>query len=92
VRQQLVTEIEVDEEYPYDTASFVSAHVTAATATKLGYHAAADMMWRPAEVWGIGILVRYSRAEAPLVADEVEAAASTVGGVQVAAGLRLIFP
>lgn len=92
IRQTLVTDIEVDETYPFDTASFVSATVSEANASTFGYHAAADFTWRLSEAWGIGALVRYSSAEASLEAADVETVPATVGGFQAALGLRVIFP
>ncbi len=92
LRQDLVTDVEFDEAYPYDTASFVSATLSEVTTSKAGYHGAADFTWRLSRVWGIGALLRYSRAEIPLTAGDVEAVPVKVGGLQIAAGLRLTIP
>ncbi|MGE0702418.1 MAG: hypothetical protein AB7F99_08100 [Vicinamibacterales bacterium] len=92
VRQDVVTAVDYEEAYPYDSASFVSATLSEASASKVGYHAALDLTWRFSRVWGLGALVRYARAEVPLVAGDIEAEPMKVGGLQAAAGLRLIFP
>jgi len=91
IRQDLVTDVEFDEAYPFDTATFVSATLSEAEASKVGYYASADLTWRISRVFGIGALVRWSRAEIPLSVDDVEAAPVTVGGLQAAAGIRLTF-
>ncbi len=92
VRQDVVTGLEYEEAYPYDSATFVSATLSEANASKVGYHAALDLTWRFSRVWGLGALVRYAHAEVPLVAGDIEADLVKVGGLQAAVGLRLIFP
>jgi hypothetical protein len=92
VRQDLVTDVEFAEEYPYDSADFVSASLSEANESKLGYHAALDVTWRLSRVWGLGALLRYAAADVPLSAEGVDAASEKAGGFQAGAGLRLIFP
>jgi hypothetical protein len=92
VRQDLVTDVEFAEEYPYESADFVSASLSEANEAKLGYHAAVDVTWRLSRVWGVGALLRYAAADVPLLAGGVEAVSEKAGGFQAAAGLRLIFP
>jgi len=92
VKQDVVTGVEYDEAYPFDSATFVSATLSEASASKVGYHAALDVTWRFSRAWGLGALVRYTRAEVPLDAGGIEADSVKVGGLQAAAGLRLIVP
>lgn len=89
VTQGLVTDVAVSEEYPYDTASFLSATTTEATAKKWGYNVGIDVAQGVWKYVGVGFLVRYSRASFtfPIVSNhEVDVDA---GGLQAGGGLRL---
>jgi len=91
VTHELVTEVVAGEEYPFDTASFVSATKTEATLSRWGFNAGVDVSQRLSKYFGVGMLVRYSRATFtfPLVGtEEVEVKA---GGLQVSAGARIQF-
>lgn len=92
LRQDLVTEVEFDEAYPYDEASFRSARVAEANRSALGFHAGADVTWLLSRAVGIGALVRYSRAEVDLEASRVEVSGVRVGGLHVGAGVRFLIP
>ena len=90
LRRQLVTDVQVDEAYPFDTATFRSAGARAAKGTGIGFHAGADVAWTFGRHAGIGALVRYARGtvdlEGPSRTTSVDA-----GGVQAGAGLRVYF-
>lgn len=92
LQQDIVTDIAVNEEYPYDSATFAGATLSETSASYIGYHAAADLTWRFSRVWGIGVLVRYSRADVPLVTSDVDTGTVVAGGLEAAAGLRFIIP
>lgn len=91
VEQDFVTDVAFTETYPYDTARFASATLTRATASKTGYNAGADVTWKIADTWGIGGLLRYSRADVPFTAGGLDVGTVEAGGLQAGAGLRLIF-
>lgn len=91
VNQDFVSDVLYAESYPYDTASFVSARLTRANASKIGYNAGADVTWKLGERWGIGGLLRYSRARIPFATAGVDAGTSDVGGLQAGGGLRVMF-
>lgn len=91
VTQALVTEVTVDEAYPYDEATFTSATSTEGTQSRWGYNAGFDITQLFSTHVGIGVIGRYSRASFifPIVAtEEVEIRA---GGFQLGGGVRLRF-
>lgn len=90
VNRQIVDTVEVDESYPFDTASFRSARTSAAKGTGIGFNAGVDLVWTINRNAGLGALVRYARGTADL--DVAARTASVdVGGVQATGGLRLYF-
>ena len=76
---------------PYDTASFADATLTTERESKVGYNAGADVVWKFSRRWGLGGLIRFSRARVPFAVGELDAGAMKVGGLQAGGGLRLLF-
>jgi hypothetical protein len=91
VKQDFVTDVHFTEEFPFDTAVFTAATLTRATASKTGFNASADLTWKINDAWGVGGLVRFSRARIPLTAGGIDFGTVDAGGVQAGGGLRLIF-
>lgn len=89
--QELVSDVTVADAYPYDTARFVDATKARATATAAGVNAGVDVAWKLSRVWGLGALVRYTHASAPLTLDGRSAGTRKAGGLQMGAGLRVRF-
>jgi hypothetical protein len=89
VRRQLLSEVQVDEEYPYDTATFRSATSHVAKGTGIGAHAEADVTWAFGRHAGIGFLLRYNRGSADL--NGPRSVTVDTGGIQSGVGLRLYF-
>jgi hypothetical protein len=92
VGQDLVSKISVDEVYPYDTASFSSATLTGVTEWRAGYNGGVDLTWKVTPRWGVGGLLRFTRASVPFELDGLEAGTATVGGFQIGAGVRFVIP
>ena len=87
--QGLVTDVAVTEEYPYDTASFLSAATTEETAKRWGYNAGVDVAQGVWKYVGVGFIARYSRASLTFpIASEQEIDVDA-GGLQASGGLRL---
>jgi hypothetical protein len=90
VERQIVESVDVDESYPFDSATFRSARSSAATGRSVGFNVGVDLVWTINRSAGLGALVRYARGTADL-----DAASRTVtvdvGGVQTGLGLRLYF-
>ena len=66
VSQDLVTDIKYSESYPYDVATFTSAATEQASAGALGFNVGGDVAWMFTRAFGIGGLVRYTRATVDL--------------------------
>ncbi len=90
VTRDLVTDVLVDEAYPFDTATFRTARARAAKGTGLGFHAGADLVWMAARRVGVGALVRYARGTADLKGPSRTLSVDT-GGLQSGVGLRMYF-
>jgi hypothetical protein len=90
VERQIVGSVDVDESYPFDSATFRSAGSSAAAGRSVGFNVGVDLVWTISRSAGLGALVRYARGTADL-----DAASRTVtvevGGVQAGLGLRLYF-
>jgi hypothetical protein len=72
--------------HPYDTASFARSEVNRQRASKPGFHGGADVTWKLGPRWGLGGLLRYSKASVPFGGRSVDA-----GGLQAGGGLRVLF-
>jgi hypothetical protein len=86
-----VTEVIYAESYPFDAASFVSAVTTGTSGTALGFNVGADLTWRFGQHFGLGGLLRFSRASTTLSVGPDNEVAAEAGGLHVESGLRLIF-
>lgn len=90
VQQTFVSDVTHAEVYPYDAASFVDATLTTESSSKVGYNAGADVTWKFSPRWGLGAMIRFSRARVPFTIAETDASAE-VGGLQAGGGLRMMF-
>lgn len=90
VRREVLSDVQVDEAYPFDTATFRSASARAAKGTGVGFHAGADLAWVFARQLGIGAFARYARGTADLKGPSRTVSVDT-GGIQSGVGLRLYF-
>ena len=92
VKQGIVTDFEIVETYPYDTAAFSRAMSTTVDESKVGFNVGADVGYFFTRKVGVGGLVQWSAAtiDAPASSGtgtvEIKA-----GGFQVGGGLRLRF-
>lgn len=89
VAQNLVTDVTYTEEYPFDVAAFASAASTRVTRTVSGFNAGADATWRLSPRFGVGALVRYTRASTALAVAQGNSTNLDVGGIQVGGGARI---
>lgn len=92
VEQDFVSDVVYADVYPYDTASFVRAELTREKESKTGYNVGADVTWKLTPRWGIGGLLRFSRARIPFTIGDLDLGTITAGGLQAGAGIRVIFP
>ncbi|HEX5476042.1 MAG TPA: outer membrane beta-barrel protein [Vicinamibacterales bacterium] len=92
IDQSLVTDVQYAQTYPYDTATFSGATTQHATKTAVGFNVGGDAAWMFTHAIGVGGMVRFARANATLNAGTaVKNVTVHAGGVQVGAGLRLVF-
>lgn len=91
VTQDLVSDVTYSETYPFDTAIFSKTSAVQIAESRTGYNAGVDVTWKVSPRWGIGGLVRFSRAHMPFEVNGATAATIDVGGLQAGGGLRLAF-
>jgi hypothetical protein len=91
VEQDIVTQVNVTETFPYDTAAFASADRTKEKKSGVGFNVGADVMWMFGHNVGVGGLVRFARTSVDLPVPNNRTVSVDAGGVQVGGGLRLIF-
>jgi hypothetical protein len=91
LKHDFVSAVTVNESYPFDTAAFASATTKRLSKGAVGYNAGVDISRPLSSRFGIGALIRYSRADAKF--DETDIGKQTVkaGGVEATAGVRLRF-
>jgi opacity protein-like surface antigen len=86
VKQSVVTDIDWDESFPYDTATFSSATVETEEESKTGFNVGADVAYYFTKNVGVGGIVRFSSTKVDFSLGEVDAGGAMVGG-----GVRLRF-
>lgn len=91
VEQDLVRDVTVNETYPFDTATFRSALIGQADGSGFGFNVGADLSWLFSRRAGAGVLVRYAHAVIDLNAPDSRSVSTDGGGLQVGAGLRVLF-
>ena len=91
VAQELVTDVEYDETFPYDEATFRSAPARRSTASAIGFNAGAELRWMFARHVGAGGFARFTRATVDLETHDDRRMEIRAGGVQVGVGLRIAF-
>lgn len=90
-RQEFVHDVNWDESYPFDTATFRSADVRQQSGNALGFNAGADVIFRIGRSFGLGGLVRYTQATIDLEPAVGRTVQVETGGLQAGAGIRIFF-
>lgn len=91
VEQDLVTEVTVTETFPFDTATFASAQKTREKGSAPAFNVGADVMWMLGRRFGVGGVIRFSRASIDLDAPGGRTITVDAGGVYAGGGVRLLF-
>jgi hypothetical protein len=92
VSQDLVSNVVLAETYPYDTVAFTSATVVKGERTSVGFNVGADVGYKLSRNFGVGGLVRFSRATPSLpLAGSASDVSVDAGGLQIGGGVRLYF-
>jgi hypothetical protein len=90
-KQDVITDVQYSESYPYDTATFTSATVSRQSASKTGYNVGADVTWSFSERVGVGGLIRFSRASVDYTVSSTNTVSADLGGLQALGGIRFRF-
>ena len=92
VSQDLIADAPYTEAYPYDSVTFTGTTSSKADQNKVGFNVGVDVGVKLSDSFGIGGLIRFSRAT---VAFPLSGAASgvstTVGGLYAGGGIRFFF-
>jgi hypothetical protein len=91
VSQELITNIEIDEAFPYDTADISDADVVKATGSAIGFNVGADVTYRLTDMFGVGGLIRFARGSVTLEPEPGEEVEIDAGGLAAGVGVRVIF-
>jgi hypothetical protein len=92
VKQGLVSDVTYSDSYPFDSVTFTSATTTSVSVTKLGFNVGADIGVRLSKNFGVGGLIRFSRASLafPLAGSATDVS-SDAGGLNAGGGVRFFF-
>jgi hypothetical protein len=96
VTQDLLRSIEFDEHAGFTAIAFSQAVTSQASDTAVGFNLGADLSWPLAAHVAVGSMTRYSRARVTLdpggsTASTARAVELHAGGLQIGAGIRLLF-
>jgi hypothetical protein len=87
VDQDLVSDVTVNQTYPYDTATFASATSVHRSGSQMGFNAAADASYWLRPRVGVGVGMMFSHASIKLD----KTATMDAGGPHLSAGIRFRF-
>ena len=91
VEQELVTEVNAIEAFPFDTAEFGGVATSRIDGSGLGFNGGLDVARMFTRRVGAGAIVRYAGAKIDLEAPGARSVSTDAGGFQVGAGLRVLF-
>ena len=91
VEQDLVTEVVLRETFPFDTAEFSSARTQKVKGSAPAFNAGADVMWMLGRTFGVGGILRFSKATVDLDAPNNRTISVDAGGFYAGGGVRILF-
>ncbi len=91
VSQTVVTDLVLDEQYPYDTVTITGVKTADRTSTLVGFHVGGDVGYFFTPSMGVGGGVRYSHAKIKFDNDADVTTEGAAGGLSIMAGLRFRF-
>lgn len=89
--QDIVTAIEYDQSFPFDTATFRRGVTGAAKGSAVGFNAGADVAWMFSRHLGVGALARFAKASVELDVPGGRTKTVDAGGFSGGGGLRIVF-
>ena len=95
-RQDVVRSVEFDEAAGFSSIKLNQVITTAVTRTVVGFNVGADITWALGSHFGVGSVTRYSRGTFTMdpgatTASVTRAIDARAGGLQIGAGVRLLF-
>jgi opacity protein-like surface antigen len=91
VKQDFVSDVVINESYPFDTATFAGATTKQLSKGAVGFNVGADISRLITSQLGIGALIRYSRADMKFNDADIGTQTVRAGGTEVTAGVRFRF-
>jgi hypothetical protein len=91
VSQDMVHNMEVNEAYPFDQATYTGVTASREHASRIGYNTGADVAYFFTQTLGVGGIVRFSQATVDMPTPDGGTASLKVGGLQTGAGVRVRF-
>lgn len=91
VKQDVVTDLDFTDTYPFDTVTISDAITEERSGSALGFHVGGDVSYFFTPTLGVGGGARYSKGTLSFDNDDNAATSGSLGGFQVAGGLRLRF-
>jgi hypothetical protein len=89
LKRDFVSDVQFQEAYPFDTATFTGAVTSEVSKSCLGFHVGADLAWFFTRNIGVSGAVRFSRATADLTTPAGNATSLDVGGTDATVGVRI---
>jgi opacity protein-like surface antigen len=91
LKQDFVSDVAVNETFPFDTATFASATTKRLSKTAVGFNAGVDISHALASSVAVGALIRYSRSNMKFDDPDIGPQTVKVGGVEAGVGVRFRF-
>ena len=91
LKQEFVSDVSINETYPFDTATFAGATTHRLSNSALGFNAGVDISRAISSRMGVGGLIRYSRADVTFDGPNTGQRTVKAGGLEVSAGVRVRF-
>jgi|KBSSwiStaDraftv2_1062776.scaffolds.fasta_scaffold37706_3 hypothetical protein len=91
ISQTVVTDVVLDDQYPYDTVTIRGVDTDNRKGTRFGYHVGGDVSYYLTPSVGIGAGARYSRATLEFNDDDGVDTDGVAGALQATFGIRLRF-
>ncbi len=91
LRAGLLSDVQYSQAYPFDTVTVTGAPVVEESASRVGFNVGAGVDYRPAQRFGLGAQVRWSRAKVTLAPAAGASVEVDAGGLRIGVGARLFF-
>ena len=91
VRRDVITGVEYDDVYPFDTVTFTGGTVSRQSVSVVGFNAGVDVTCHLTRYLGVGGMVRIGRGTVQLTEAGGQAIDLSVGGLEVGGGIRIGF-